>query len=179
MIRNPQTFDAEAIQRILQERAEVLGRSSAEVVAVKTVSLVELVIGSERFGVNLQQVHEVQPLRGLTPVPGIGSHWAGVVNLRGRLYPVLDLRPILGLDAAAPPAEGQIIVVSAAGLEVALWAADGLGVRHVPQEDIQPIPLETGTARMIVTGVTADLLTVLDLEVLLSDPGLIVQEEIK
>ena len=118
-------------------------------------------------------------MKGLTPVPGVGKHWAGVVNLRGRLYPVLDLRPILGLDAPGAPEEGQIIVVSASGLEVALWAADVLGVRQVPQDEILPPPVGAGAARRIVTGVTADLLSVLDLDVLLSDPGLTVQDELK
>lgn len=172
------TLDATGIQRILEERARRLAQAPADHVAVKTVPLVELAVGDERFGVNLLQVEEIQPLKGLTPVPGVAAHWAGVVNLRGRLYPVLDLRPYLRLPVSGPPDGGQIVLVSAAGLSVALWASEVVAVRQVPQDDIQPSMLDArGTARDIVAGVTADLLSVLDLEALLSDPTLAVRDE--
>jgi purine-binding chemotaxis protein CheW len=175
---NSASLDAAGIQRILEERARRLARAAADEVALKTIPLVELALGEERFGVNLHQVQEVQPLKGLTPVPGIGGFWAGVVNLRGRLYPVLDLRRYLRLPAAGPPEGGQIVVVAAAGLHVALWTSDVLGVRQVPHDDIQPSMLEPrGASRNIVAGVTADLLAMLDLDLLLSDPSLAVHEE--
>jgi len=166
-------LDAAEIQRILEERARALARSADDEAAVKTSALVVLAVGAERLGVNLHQIQEVQPLKGLTPVPGVPAHWAGVVNLRGRLYPVLDLRRYLKLPAATPVEGGQIVVVSAAKLEVALWAGDVLGVRHVAQDAIQPATLEKqGGGRNVISGMTADLLSVLDLDVLLADPAL-------
>jgi purine-binding chemotaxis protein CheW len=165
--------DAASIQRILDERARVLARAPADTTAAKTVSLVELVVGEDCFGVDLHQVEEIQPLRGLTPVPGVPACWAGVVNLRGRLYPVLDLRHYLRLPASEPPANGQVVLVCAAGLTVALWASEVLGVRQLPQDDVQPSLL---AACDVVAGVTADLLTVLDVKALLADPKLVVQE---
>jgi len=172
------TFDAAGIQRILEERARRLARAPADNAPAKTIPLVELVLGEEHFGVNLHQVEEIQPLKGLTPVPGVAVYWAGVVNLRGRLYPVLDLRHYLRLPASGPPEGGQIVLVSAAGLCVALWASEVVAVRQVPQDDIQPSMLEArGISRDIVAGVSADLLSVLDLEALLSDPKLAVREE--
>jgi purine-binding chemotaxis protein CheW len=173
-MNNATILDAAAIQRILEERAAALARSAADDHdPVKTIPLVELSLGAERFGIDLQQVQEIQPLKGLTRVPGVAAHWAGVVNLRGRLYPVLDLRHVLGLAASDVPVEGQIIVAAAVGLEVALWANDVLGVRHIPHDAIGPPPLETGEgSRAFISGVTAELLSVLDLDVILSDPGL-------
>jgi len=172
------TLDAAAIQRILEERARTLARSPSNEVAVKTLPLVELTVGTERFGINLQYVQEIQPLKGLAPVPGVPAHWAGVVNLRGRLYPVLDLRRYLMLPAAGPPEGGQLVVVAAAKLEVALWASDIIGIRHVPQTEIRTSLLESGNLPpSLVVGVTAELLSVLDLDVLLADPKLVVQEQ--
>jgi purine-binding chemotaxis protein CheW len=111
-------------------------------------------------------------------VPGVAAHWAGVVNLRGRLYPVLDLRRHLNLQAGTATDGGQIVLVAAAKLEVALWSADVLGVRHVPHDEIQPTLVEMhGVPRNLIAGVTADLLSVLDLDALLGDPKLAVQGE--
>jgi purine-binding chemotaxis protein CheW len=167
-----------AVQRILEQRAQALARSVEDAAsAAKTVALVELAIGGERFGVDLQQIQEVQPLHALTPIPGVPAFWAGVVNLRGRLFPVLDLRRYLRLSASGRPEGGHIVVVGAAGLSVAIWASDVVGVQRIADADIQTSVLDDSEApRRVVAGVTADLLSVLDLEALLSDPELIVQE---
>jgi chemotaxis signal transduction protein len=75
------------------------------------------------------------------------------------------------LPIAGPIEGGLLVLVTAAGLTVALWTSEVLGVREVPQGDIQPSLVEgRGGGRDLVAGVTADLLTVLDLEALLSDP---------
>jgi purine-binding chemotaxis protein CheW len=172
--------DAAAVERILAERARKLARPTTDAVALKTIALVELDLGENRFGVNLQQVEEIQPLQGLTPVPGVPAFWAGVVNLRGRLYPVLDLRHYLNLNDAPPIEGGLIVVVSAAGLTVALWTNDVPGVRQVPQDELQVSLLDVpGVPPDLVSGVTADLLCVLDLDALLSDPRLVIQEAAK
>jgi purine-binding chemotaxis protein CheW len=176
MSRTPPPTDAAAVERILAERARKLARPVADAVAVKTLPFVELELGENHFGVSLHQVEEIQPLQGLTPVPGLPAFWAGVVNLRGRLYPVLDLRHYLHLSDAGAIEGGLIVVVSAAGLTVALWTRDVPGVRQVPADGLHPSPLDVpGVPRHLLAGVTADLFCVLDLDALLSDPRLIIQ----
>jgi purine-binding chemotaxis protein CheW len=113
-------------------------------------------------------------------VPGLPGFWAGLVNLRGRLYPVLNLRRFLGLPGEAPAGGGQIALVLMDDMSVALWVDAVADVRQVPLDEIGP-PLaeaagEPGGARF-VRGVTPGLLTVLDLEALLADPRLTVQAE--
>jgi purine-binding chemotaxis protein CheW len=108
----------------------------------------------------------------------VPAFWAGVVNLRGRLLPVLDLRHYLHLPALTAPSGGLIVVVAAANLTLALWTSDVPGVRQVPQDDLQTSLLEVpGVPRNLVAGVTSDLLCVLDLDTLLADPQLVVQLE--
>jgi purine-binding chemotaxis protein CheW len=168
---------ADAVRRILEERARHLARAADDGPAGATVPLVELAVGPERVAVPLGHVQEIQPLKGLTPVPGAGPYWAGVVNLRGQLYPVLDLRPYLRLPADGPPDGGHIVVVAGAGFKAALWAGDVHGLRELPPEQLQAPPLAADGAPGVVAGVTADLLTVLDLDALLADPRLLLQEE--
>jgi chemotaxis signal transduction protein len=66
-------------------------------IAGEMLELVILALGNERLGVDVRHVQEIQPLGELTPVPGVAAFWVGLINLRGRLYPVLDLRRYLGL----------------------------------------------------------------------------------
>jgi chemotaxis signal transduction protein len=70
-------------------------------------------------------------------------------------------------------------LVSAIGLDVGLLVDDVPGVRQLAQAEIGPPLMEIGGGkRPIIAGVTSDLLSVLDLEALLSDPRLIGQEEL-
>jgi purine-binding chemotaxis protein CheW len=142
---------------------------------------VVLAIGPERYGVPAEQVQEIQALANLARVPGLPPFWAGVVNLHGRLYPVLNLRRYLGLPGAPPEHGGQVALVTAAGLSVALWVDDVPAVRQVRAADIGPSLAETSEGPKLtgVRGVTRDLLAVLDLGVLLADARLVVQDEIR
>jgi purine-binding chemotaxis protein CheW len=174
---------SDTIQRILEERARILARPPETVSASDTVELVILVVGKERYGVPIQQVREIQALTAaLAPVPGVPSCWVGLMNLRGRLHAVLDLGAFLTATpfstAANSNQHGKVVLVNAAGLEVGLLVNDVPQVRQVTRAEIGPPLSDTGgTKRQIVTGVTPDLLSLLDLEALLSDPRLVVQDE--
>ena len=95
----------EDAQRILEARARRLAQPPDAPIAGEMLELVILALGTERLGVDVRHVQEIQPLGELTPVPGVAAFWAGLINLRGRLYPVLDLRRYLGLP---PRREGRL-----------------------------------------------------------------------
>jgi purine-binding chemotaxis protein CheW len=171
-----------AIERVLAERARLLARPDDPPPAGDVLDLVVLGLGPERYGVDLHCVQEIQPLAGLTPVPGLPSFWAGLINLRGHLYPVLDLQAYWSLPpGGTAPAVRKVIIVAATGsasspaMAVAVLADDVLGLRRLPLAALGP-PLAGAALQHSVRGVTADLLTVLDLPALLADPALIVQE---
>ena len=168
---------AARIEQVLEERARALARAPEDESASHDAELVVLALGEERYGVDILQVQTIQALAGLTPVPGLPPYWAGLVNLRSRLYPVLNLRRYLALPGQ--PAEGgKVVLVEAAGLNVALWVDDVLAVRRVPLDQIGAPLADAVTAAQRgpgVRGVTTDLLVVLDLDVLLGDPRLVIQ----
>jgi purine-binding chemotaxis protein CheW len=181
------TPNPERLERVLVERARRLAQPEAAPPAGDVLELVVLALGAERYGLDIQYVQEIQPLAGLTSVPGLPPIWAGLINLRGHLYPVLDLRPYLSLPPSGPPApHRKIVLVAAAGstagqpLTVAVLADEVLDLRRLPLSEIGP-PLAGAVNRErqahYVRGVTADWLTVLDLPALLADPALIVQEK--
>lgn len=173
-------LDRAAIQAIFEERASVLARSSEDAARGETTGLLVLALGDERYGVDMQRVQEIEELQRLTPVPGTPAAWAGLVNLRGSMYPVLDLRRYLSLPAAEASEQrvAKVALVSAAGLTVGLMVDEVPEVRHVATEEISaPVAESAGGRPDIVRGVTPDMLSVLDLDVLLSDPALVVEDE--
>lgn len=68
-------------------------------------------LGTEEYGIEILRVREIIGLMDITPVPRTQSYVRGVINLRGRIIPVLDLRLRFDMEAVADTEETSIIVV--------------------------------------------------------------------
>jgi purine-binding chemotaxis protein CheW len=189
-------LDSNEVQHILAERARLLARAPRQEATGETLDVVIILLETERYGIEVDCVSEIQPLSEVTPIPGAPAFWVGLVNLRSHLVPLLDLRAYLGLTpfplhsgetgtktgakklpGAARP-NGQIVMVNAAGLQVGLLVDGVIEMQHLLCDEIGPSLKKTSSAERVITqGLTADLLTILDLDKLLSDPRLIVQDE--
>jgi purine-binding chemotaxis protein CheW len=84
-------------------------------------------LGTGKFAVELASVAEVGKAPAITRVPGLPVWLSGVANWRGRILPVLDLRPLLGAEAAALDAHGRLLVLTGGGIAVGMLvdAVDG------------------------------------------------------
>ena len=69
-------------------------------------------IGSEEFAVDVLSVQEINRIVEVTRVPKTPPYVEGVINLRGRIIPVLDLRKLFGLAGAQQTTQTRIVVVS-------------------------------------------------------------------
>jgi purine-binding chemotaxis protein CheW len=169
--------EVDEISPILEERARALARSSEnEETSGETIRMVVLAVGDERYGVEVQDVQEIEPLDKLTPIPGTPAFWTGVVNLRGSMYPVLDIERYLGLPISEGVDDPKVALVSRAGLSVGLLVDEVPEIRQVRSNEIGP-PVADGSSKAeVVRGVTADMLSILDLDALLSDPALVIED---
>ncbi len=70
-------------------------------------------LGNEEYGVEILKVREIIGLMSVTEVPKTPEHVRGVINLRGKIIPVLDIRIKFGLSTAADTDETCIIVIDA------------------------------------------------------------------
>jgi len=167
-------------QRILRERARSLARiPSSGLAAESTLDVLEFRLAAERYGLETRYVHEVHPLRELTPLPCTPEFVLGIVNVRGRILPILDLKKFFQLPDQGLTDLHRIIHLRGNGLELGLLADVMVGVRRIPLERLQPsLPTLTGIRAEYLKGVTGERLVVLDLERLLSDPKIIVHDEV-
>jgi purine-binding chemotaxis protein CheW len=173
------SVDGAGTQRILEARARALAQPLQAEDAADTVTLVVMTLGSERYGVDARRALEVQAVAGLAPVSGTPPFWAGIMNVRGTLYPVLDLHRYMELQE--PGANGdakKVVLVSGPRLTIGVLVDEVPGIRRVAAAAIGS-PLGTGTeaARRIFQGVTDDLVNILDVDALLSDPKLNSEED--
>ena len=97
-------------------------------------------LGAEEYGVAILNVQEIKGYSTVTPIPNTPAYVKGVMNLRGTIVPVIDLRLRLGM----PPAEYgpfTVIVVLAVGTKIVGTIVDAVSdVLRIPDADVQPTP---------------------------------------
>ncbi|MCS6970645.1 MAG: chemotaxis protein CheW [Planctomycetota bacterium] len=97
-------------------------------------------VGNEEYGIAIQAVREIIAVLPITPVPGAPAHMMGVINLRGKVIPVLSMRARFGLPPAEPHPHQVIIVVDGQSGPVGLYADRVREVATFQEGDTEPPP---------------------------------------
>lgn len=106
-------------------------------------------LGGGRFAVELASVAEVGRVPSITRVPGLPSWLSGVANWRGRILPVLDLRPLLGAEASELDAQGRLLVLTGDGVAVAM-VVDGVeGITVLDGVAAVPLPGDSSGSQLL------------------------------
>ena len=127
-------------------------------------------LAGQLYGVPILAVQEVLATAEIEPVPGTASEVLGVINLRGQIVTVIDLRRRLGLPAAAEAADGPLVVFDAPGETLAARVDRVTHVRRIPDPAIKPVPRTGNTPCAAVLGLVsrdAELMTLLDVPALM------------
>jgi purine-binding chemotaxis protein CheW len=137
------------------------------------LQLVSFKIGEEEFGVDILKVQEINRMIDVTRVPNAPDYVEGVVNLRGKVIPVVDLRKRLGMASKEKDKNTRIIIVELSGKTVGFVVDAVREVLRIPKSVTEPPPtLTSGTNAEYITAVGKlddRLLTLLDLEKVLNN----------
>lgn len=112
--------------------------------AADAASGVVVRIGGARYVVPMQSVAEVGRVPRVTRVPGVPPWVAGVSNWRGRILPVVDLRPLLGCPDRAISTDARLVVAGDDAIGVGLLVELVDGVAVLPEGDLDPPPATVG-----------------------------------
>lgn len=174
-----QSPDDKERRRILKERAAVLARVPESGPEEERIEIVEFLLANERYAIESSCIGEVYPLRELTPLPCTPAFVLGVVNIRGTILSVLDLRKFFDLPDNGLCDLNKVIVLQNDAMEFGVLADVILAARRIPLHALQPsLPTLTEIRAEYLMGVTEDRLVVLDGRKLLADPGIVVHEEV-
>lgn len=102
--------------------------------------LVVFQLGSETYGVEISVVHEIIRMQSITKVPRTPEFVEGVINLRGRIVPVIDLHKRFDLPAEEETSHSRIIVVEVKGVTVGMIVDSVSEVLRLPTANIDPPP---------------------------------------
>jgi len=174
------TPDRVEIERILKARAKALAREPAKTNARdQTVEIVEFILGYETYIIEAQYVREVYPLENLTPLPCTPAFVLGVVNVRGEILSVIDLKKFFDLPEKGLTDLNKVIVLQSEGMLFGILADAVLDVRRISLTEIQPsLPTLIGVRDRYLRGITPERAVFLDGEKLLTDEQIIVHEQV-
>lgn len=173
--------DQEQEKKILKARAKELAREAREEKTLeRSMEIVEFLLASEKYGVESSYVREIYPLKELTPVPCTPPFVLGIINMRGQILSVIDIKKFFDLPEKGLTDLNKVIVLGADKMEFGILADAILGVNGVSINDIQPgLPTLTGIRGEYLIGITGERVVILDVEKLLKDKKIIVHEEIQ
>jgi purine-binding chemotaxis protein CheW len=169
------------VQEVLKTRARALARRPAGSGAdVAALDVIEFRLARERYAVAREYVQEVCPLKELTPLPCTPPFVLGIVNVRGQILPVLDVKKFFDLPETGITDLHMIIVVHVGEMEVGILADSVVGARSIPLTAIQEsLPTLTGIRAQYLRGVTDQHMVILDAARILGDPKIIINEEVE
>ncbi len=173
--------DREEKLEILKLRARELARELGDSATDEdAIEVLEFVLGQESYAVETSYVAEVYPLKDLTSVPCAPSIVVGVLNLRGEILSVMDIKELFGLPEEGLRERDRVIVTHHGAMRVGILADAVRGVHSIPLDEIQP-PLRTssGIAARYLRGITRDQVNILDIAKVISDKRMIVHEEVQ
>ncbi len=97
-------------------------------------------VGDAEYAVESASVLQMEAFTGATAVPGTAAFIAGVMPVRGRVVPVIDLRVRFGLEAAPRTLDSRVVVGQLGDRAVALLADSAREVLRIPGSELKPPP---------------------------------------
>lgn len=174
------TPSAEEVERTLEARACALALELPPEEAVDArIEVVDFLLAYEHYAIESRYVREVHPLENLTPVPCAPAFVRGVINLRGEILSVIDMKIFFDLPVRGLTDLDKVVVLQSEKMFFGILADSITGVRHIPVADIQAsLPTLRDIRTAFLRGVTSDRTVILDAQKLLSDTNIVVRQQI-
>lgn len=117
------------------------------------LQLVGFHVGGEEFVIDILRVQEIIRTQQLTRVPNSPDCMEGVMNLRGKIIPVIALRKRFGMEEVAPDKQNRIVVVEIQGTVLGFVVDSVSEVLRIPADTVEPPPRLGPVEREYVAGV--------------------------
>ena len=104
------------------------------------LQLVTFTLGQEEYAVDILKVQEINRMKEITRVPNSPSYVEGVINLRGKVIPVVDLRKKFDLVEKENDEQSRIMIMDIQGITMGLVVDSVSEVLRIPSNTVEPTP---------------------------------------
>jgi purine-binding chemotaxis protein CheW len=128
--------------------------SSEDVVsAANSLQLIAFSIGEQTYGVEITTVREIRAWNGATPIPNTRDFVRGVINLRGTIVPIFDLRARFGEGQTSPTKNHVVVVISVGEKWVGILVDAVSDILTVSRTDIHNVPEGQAVDNELLNGI--------------------------
>lgn len=171
---------ADDASRLIERAHRLAGEAEAEVAPADLIAVVEFVLAGEHYALELTQVREVCALKDFTPVPCTPAFVLGIINLRGEIHTIIDLKRFFDLPESGITDLNKVLIIDGDGMRLGILADTILGVRTVLRADVRPPPPTLTEVRAdYLLGITGERLIVLDATKFPGDARIVVNEHVR
>lgn len=147
--------------------------NSAEVIEdAQKGRFLAFMIGNEAYGIEIKYVTEIIGIQSITEMPEMPSYVKGIINLRGRIIPLIDVRLRFGKEPRDYDDRTCVIVVGFNGFSYGLIVDSVYEVLSIPDEEMSPLPEVNATTNnkfiKSIGKTSSGIVLVVDCEKLLS-----------
>jgi purine-binding chemotaxis protein CheW len=162
--------------KILKARARTLAqRTEEEEPGQEYLEVLEFTLAYESYAIESARVSEVYPLTEITPLPGMPPFVAGIVNVRGEILCVIDIKKFFELPERGITDLNKIIIVQDGNIKLGILADAVAGIRKLDVGELETeLPTLTGIRARYLKGVTRECMAVLDATKILSDEDIVI-----
>lgn len=128
------------------EQPDGAAAAAAAFASDANTQVVSFKVGEESYGIDIQLVREIRAWSATTQLPNTPEFVRGVINLRGTIVPILDLRARFGQGLTEPSAAHVVIVVAIGSRIVGILVDSVSDIVTLPKGDIKPVPTVEGSA---------------------------------
>ncbi len=175
------TVSSETKRRILKERAKLLAKERPVAPdSNEFLHVLEFELADEHYALEMIYIREVFPIKDLARLPCVPSFVLGVINVRGQILSIIDIKKFFDLPEKGLASLPKAIILHSSEMEFAVYAENVTGVRSIPLKDIQPaLPTLTDIRAQYLKGVTEERLIILDASAILTDKNIVINEEVQ
>jgi purine-binding chemotaxis protein CheW len=168
------------VKAILKNRAMEMAREPEEQKASSVIGdFLIFALADETYGIESAFVSEVYSLRDFTPLPGVPSFVLGIINVRGKILPVVDLKRFFNLSEEGLGELKKVIIVHNQNMELGILADSISRMKTFPYDAIEISPVSvTGIGSDYIKGIATGNVIILDGEKILNDKMIIIHEEV-
>lgn len=158
-------------KKILKKRAKLIAEKPHIIEeSGRVIEGLEFILANEHYLIANTFVNEVSKINAITPLPLTPDFVSGIINVRGKILAVIDIKSFMNLPSAGMTDLSKVIIVEDKGIEFCILADEIIGSRKVDIDSLQENVEEKENINPdFIMGITNDMLIVLNVERLIHD----------
>jgi purine-binding chemotaxis protein CheW len=164
---------------IFKTRAQILAVEKKNETDLKEyIGIIEFTLASETYGIETKFIREVYPLKDFTILPGVPSFILGILNVRGQIISIIDLKKFSNLPEKGIGELNKVIIIHSEHMEFGILADTIHGTRSIAVDSLHESPVSAnGIGAEYLKGITDDHIIILDVANILEDQKIIIHQE--